>query len=141
MGAVEDRDEARVWPRVAVVVLRPGGKLVVTTPNFRSLGAHVFGEYWRGLEVPRHLFLTPQALRACSEAAGLDIQDLRKTANIASYIWANSSQIKRDAGGLHDEPSIRLRVEGLAFHAAEYGLCWGGRQEGKELVMEATRYH
>lgn len=69
-------------------VLRPGGKLVVVTPNIRSLGAHVFGEHWRGLEVPRHLFLfSTWSLRACAKAAELDIQDLRTTAYLARFIF------------------------------------------------------
>ena len=38
-------------------ILRPGGKLVLLTPNASSLGHRVFGEAWRGLEPPRHLHL------------------------------------------------------------------------------------
>jgi 2-polyprenyl-3-methyl-5-hydroxy-6-metoxy-1,4-benzoquinol methylase len=36
-------------------VLRPGGKVVLFTPNSSSLGHMVFKEEWRGLEPPRHL--------------------------------------------------------------------------------------
>lgn len=36
-------------------ILKPGGRLVVYTPNARSLGSRVFGRCWRGLEPPRHL--------------------------------------------------------------------------------------
>lgn len=123
-------------------VLRPGGKLVVATPNIRSLGAHVFGEYWRGFEVPRHLFLfSTRALRACAKAAELDIQELRTTANLGRYIWAASSLIRR--GDMHqscspEAPGLKLRLEGLAFQASEHGLCgiWGA---GEELVMVATK--
>jgi len=123
-------------------VLRPGGKLVVMTPNIESLGARVFCEYWRGLEVPRHLFLfAPQSLRACTKAAGLNIQHFRTTANIASFIWAASSLIRRDGmlkGGFPETPGLRLWLEGKAFQAVEYGQCWLG-QEGEELVMWATK--
>lgn len=123
-------------------VLRPGGKLVVMTPNIRSLGARIFGEYWRGLEVPRHLFLfAPQTINACAKTAGLTIQDLRTTANMASFIWYASSLIRRDIilqDGSPETPDRRLRVEGMAFLAAEYGLSWR-RQVGEELVIGATR--
>lgn len=36
-------------------VLRPGGQLVVSTPNGTSLGHRLLGRSWRGLEPPRHL--------------------------------------------------------------------------------------
>ena len=36
-------------------VLRPGGKLVLFTPNSLSLGHVLFRDNWRGLEPPRHL--------------------------------------------------------------------------------------
>jgi 2-polyprenyl-3-methyl-5-hydroxy-6-metoxy-1,4-benzoquinol methylase len=123
-------------------VLSSGGKLVVATPNIRSLGAHVFGEYWRGLEVPRHLFLfSPQALQACAEAAELVVSELRSLANSARWIWAVSSVIKSDGmlqGGSPERLNLRLRLEGLAFQAVEHGLCDQG-QKGEVLVMVATK--
>jgi 2-polyprenyl-3-methyl-5-hydroxy-6-metoxy-1,4-benzoquinol methylase len=45
-------------------ILRPGGKLVIVTPNERSLGHKVFKQDWRGLEPPRHLHVfSPLSLR------------------------------------------------------------------------------
>lgn len=38
-------------------ILRPGGKLVVSTPNGSSLGHRIYKKYWRGLEPPRHLHI------------------------------------------------------------------------------------
>src|SRR5436190_15748012 len=38
-------------------LLKPGGKLVVVTPNGVSLAHRHFKEYWRGLETPRHLHI------------------------------------------------------------------------------------
>jgi 2-polyprenyl-3-methyl-5-hydroxy-6-metoxy-1,4-benzoquinol methylase len=37
--------------------LRPGGRLVLSTPNALSDVHRHFGKHWRGLEAPRHLFL------------------------------------------------------------------------------------
>jgi 2-polyprenyl-3-methyl-5-hydroxy-6-metoxy-1,4-benzoquinol methylase len=36
-------------------ILKPGGKLVLFTPNSASLGHRLFRKNWRGLEPPRHL--------------------------------------------------------------------------------------
>jgi SAM-dependent methyltransferase len=33
----------------------PGGKLVVRVPDTNSIESKIFGKYWRGLEVPRHI--------------------------------------------------------------------------------------
>lgn len=38
-------------------ILKPGGVLVVLTPNTASFGHWVYGDNWRGLEPPRHLHL------------------------------------------------------------------------------------
>lgn len=52
-------------------VLTPGGRLVMITPNIASTGHRLFGQDWRGLEVPRHLYLyTPGALAKLARGAG-----------------------------------------------------------------------
>ena len=38
-------------------VLRKGGRLVIITPNINSYGHKIFGQNWRGLDIPRHLYL------------------------------------------------------------------------------------
>ena len=123
-------------------VLKPGGKLVVVTPNINSMGYHVFGEYWRGLEVPRHLTLfSPQALRSCAKSAGMDVQDLRTMAKSAPWMWAASSLIRRNAvlpGGSPEKIGASLRLQGLGFMAREHGL-FGPRWAGEEIVMVAGR--
>jgi 2-polyprenyl-3-methyl-5-hydroxy-6-metoxy-1,4-benzoquinol methylase len=41
--------------------LRPGGVLLLSTPNAQSDVHVVFGKHWRGLEAPRHLILFTQS--------------------------------------------------------------------------------
>jgi len=41
-------------------ILRPGGLLVLAIPNVDGLGAKLFGAYWMGWDLPRHLYLFPQ---------------------------------------------------------------------------------
>jgi 2-polyprenyl-3-methyl-5-hydroxy-6-metoxy-1,4-benzoquinol methylase len=70
-------------------ILKKGGRLVMTTPNIESLGYRMYQEAWRGLEVPRHLFLfSPPTLRACVERSGLQLLELRTTARTARWMWA-----------------------------------------------------
>jgi SAM-dependent methyltransferase len=51
-------------------LLRPGGLLVLVTPNARSLGHRFYLANWRGLEPPRHLhvFTRCSLAAACSQA-------------------------------------------------------------------------
>lgn len=54
-----------------VRILKPGGRLVIFTPNSSSLGHKVFRQDWRGLEPPRHLHLfSVQSLRFLLEESG-----------------------------------------------------------------------
>lgn len=123
-------------------LLKPGSKLIVVTPNIKSLGRRTFDDAWVHWDPPRHLFLfSPEALRTCAERAGLVIQDLRTTARTARWSWAVSSLIRQDdtlAGGLPDTLGLRHQVGGAAFQGVEHGLCWCGKA-GEELMMEAAR--
>ncbi len=38
-------------------ITRPGGYVLIRTPNSNSLGRSLFGEYWFANEIPRHLML------------------------------------------------------------------------------------
>jgi 2-polyprenyl-3-methyl-5-hydroxy-6-metoxy-1,4-benzoquinol methylase len=52
-------------------ILKPGGKLVLCTPNSLSLGHKIFKQHWRGLEPPRHLHIfSTQAIVRLLELSG-----------------------------------------------------------------------
>jgi SAM-dependent methyltransferase len=49
--------------RIIHDILRPGGLLAFGIPNAASLDARVFGRFWAGLDMPRHLHVfAPEAL-------------------------------------------------------------------------------
>ena len=121
-------------------ILRPGGTVVVVTPNLQSLGCRVFKADWRGYEIPRHLVIfSSKALRLCAERAGLTINSLRTTARSARWMWVASKSL-RASNQLSKAEIIariwRLRLEGLIFQAVEHLL---GGQMGEELVLIATK--
>jgi 2-polyprenyl-3-methyl-5-hydroxy-6-metoxy-1,4-benzoquinol methylase len=49
----------------------PGGMIIVEVPNIGGWGGRLFGRYWAGLELPRHLIqFTPETMAAMVERAG-----------------------------------------------------------------------
>jgi 2-polyprenyl-3-methyl-5-hydroxy-6-metoxy-1,4-benzoquinol methylase len=123
-------------------VLKPGGRLVIVTPNIKSMGRRVFGDAWLHWDPPRHLFLfSPQALRACAEAARMNVSEMRTTASSAPSMWAASSLIRQDGqlpGGSPKEMDLMMRMRGLGFLAREHGLS-GSQDAGEEIVMVVER--
>jgi SAM-dependent methyltransferase len=82
----------RVMARV-VEWLKPGGIFYVLVPNVNSAEARLFGSYWHGLELPRHLFhYSPASLKFLAESAGLREVSLETRRNPAvgtslRYVW------------------------------------------------------
>lgn len=59
-------------------LLKPGGRLVVTTPNVESLGKVLFEEHWRGWEPPRHLHLySVDSLKALAALASFSVEEIK----------------------------------------------------------------
>lgn len=122
-------------------ILKKSGRLVVAVPNIESLGHRLYREAWRGLEVPRHLFLfSSSTLRACVERSGLRVLELRTTARSAGWMRIASRFIRRNGvlpGGSPQKIGLGLQLEGLAFQVLEYGLC-SIKDVGEEVVLIAT---
>jgi len=82
----------RVMARVSEW-LKPGGVFYVLVPNVDSAEKRVFGSYWHGLELPRHLFhYSPASLKFLAESAGLRQVSLETRRNPAvgtslRYVW------------------------------------------------------
>lgn len=115
-------------------VLRPGGQLVLATPNAASLGHRRFGRNWRGLEPPRHLQVyTAAALRRAAEAAGLAVVSLESRALGAAFASAESRRIAGEAAArLGDAASHAFAREEAAALAS--GDAWAG----EELLLVAA---
>jgi len=58
--------------------LRPDGRLLVMTPNIRSLLARVSGARWVSLKVPEHVrYYSPRGIRLLLAAAGFEVLAVR----------------------------------------------------------------
>ena len=104
--------------------LKPGGIFFVQVPNIDSAEARVFGTYWHGLELPRHLFhYSPESLRFLAESTGLLQVSLESRRNPAvgtslRYIWDDIFRL------------VRIRRTPVAYRG-QASLPW---RAGRKLV-------
>jgi len=109
----------RVMARVSEW-LKPGGIFYVLVPNIDSAEGRVFGSYWHGLELPRHLFhYSPASLKFLANAAGLTEVSLETRRNPAvgtslRYVWDDLFR----AVGMHPTPVAYRPEAGLPWRAA-----------------------
>ena len=55
-------------------LLKPAGLLVMSTPDLSALDARLFGDYWAGLDIPRHLCLfDPVMMSRLLEQGGFEL--------------------------------------------------------------------
>ncbi|MEK7467575.1 MAG: class I SAM-dependent methyltransferase [Planctomycetota bacterium] len=135
---IEHVPDPAAFLREAAARLAPGGKLVVVTPNLRSLGRRRFGAAWVHWDPPRHfMLLTRASLRIFAETAGLRVLELRTTGRAARLAWAQSRAIERE--GRTGVEGIGPRWKGLAFQAWEQGRRWIGADSGEELILRAEK--
>jgi SAM-dependent methyltransferase len=118
-------------------VLKPGGRLVVATPNVDSMGHRQFEASWRGLEPPRHYYLFSMAtLREFVSRCGITISLLRTSSRSASWIWAVSAAQKNDEAA---RTAWKIKLQGLAFRRREEAARRISEGVGEELILVGVR--
>ena len=119
--------------------LRPGGRLLVFTPNSESWGHALFGRSWYPLEPPRHLhvFRADNLIR-CAERAGLQVRRMRTTGRL-HLIFDASRGIRKTGRYAFDDPAIQASVLERIFRVVENLLVRVGPNLGEELVMDCTK--
>jgi SAM-dependent methyltransferase len=99
--------------------LKPGGIFYVLVPNIECAEARVFGTYWHGLELPRHLFhYSPASLEFLAKTAGLQVVSLEARQNPAvgtsiRYVGDDIFRavgVRRTAVAYRKEPSLPWRA-------------------------------
>lgn len=131
-------------------VLKPGGRLVVLTPNVESLGHRLLGDSWRGLEPPRHLHIfSSRSLANCIQRAGLQPVVSRTTTRSARAWWYASRQLvatkplsdtlANSQSATHLSRRLRIGLERFAFQIVEEVSALASRGTGEELLSVMTK--
>ncbi len=123
-------------------LLRAGGRLLLTTPNARSLGLRIFGASWRGLEPPRHFnVFSPDSLRQALERTGFQVQRMSTDVRLARGIWYLSYLARKGGVALESRrgPGRRfLKFAGYVFQLVEALAVKLGPSLGEEIFCAAS---
>lgn len=77
-------------------ILKPGGQLVLLTPNTLSWGHRHFGADWRGLEPPRHIQLfNNRNIHQLLQLAGYEQRIVQTLSSGAHYILSMSAALQQ----------------------------------------------
>lgn len=103
-------DCIRIWhvfehltnPHVALekmeTLLTQDGEILMAVPNAMSFACIIFGRYWYGLDVPRHVIhYSPRALKILCEQHGFRITEIRY-ASCGSFVASVSNFLRREFG-------------------------------------------
>jgi 2-polyprenyl-3-methyl-5-hydroxy-6-metoxy-1,4-benzoquinol methylase len=121
-------------------LLRPGGKIVIKTPNSASFGHHRYGRDWRGLEPPRHLqIFTRPSLIACAAKAGLRTAACFTTCAEAEWILI-ASHFLRSKGeyrfqNLSGGDLLKWLLLAPVLAVRAWIAWWLDRDSGEELCI------
>ncbi len=102
---IEHLDDPWIFLRTAADRLKPGGVLVLATPNPEALQFKLFGRFWFHLDAPRHLQLIPAKLLT-KLGASLGLREVLLTSEDADAHRHNEA-------GWHQSVDNLLRVHRL----------------------------
>jgi 2-polyprenyl-3-methyl-5-hydroxy-6-metoxy-1,4-benzoquinol methylase len=129
-------------------ILRPGGLVVMGTPNVDALDAHVFGRYWALWEAPRHFnVFSPETLGRVLRQEGFDAVTSESivgtwfgTITSLQYIWEERRGTQLEPG-FGDRPywDTKLPMQALRALALPYNWLTDRLGAGSTMVVCADR--
>ncbi len=111
-------------------LLKPGGCLVIETPNFSSLGWALFGTKWYATGIPYHLMLFSSGnLALLARQHGLD--PLRQDVETSQKLFLNSLDILFERKG---RPSRKIKWRRFLARL----FVWVAQRQGRGDIIHST---
>ena len=121
-------------------VLRPGGRLVLSTPNTLSVAHRLYGRSWRGLEPPRHLHIfSPAALENVARRCGLQVVKLVTLSAESAGIYRASDVIMETQDGQRAAAASASIVRSWLMRYREYRETLRDPHAGQDIFLIATK--
>jgi 2-polyprenyl-3-methyl-5-hydroxy-6-metoxy-1,4-benzoquinol methylase len=135
---IEHVHDPRAVLAEALRILKPGGRLVVATPNADGLAHRIFGSSWLPLDPPRHLHVfTPRAIARLARDAGFARAEVRTMLCDPYGVVAGSIDIRRT--GRHDMSLPIGRGGKIAGRIVQLAEALLGSTHGDELMLVAFK--
>jgi 2-polyprenyl-3-methyl-5-hydroxy-6-metoxy-1,4-benzoquinol methylase len=117
-------------------LLKPGGQLMIATPNYDAIGRNHFGSDWRGLEIPRHLVIfTEKSLWLAMKQSGFEVVRPKRPNLNALNMFRMSAKLCRQRTGKPGPSGLKLKW--LAMKADQAVKADPSRTE--ELILLGTK--
>ena len=122
-------------------ILKPGGRMILATPNHESWGHSRYRENWRGLEPPRHLFVFNRtSLLRLLHQAGFSKIYMRSSIRNAGWMMIASQSIQNKGGyAISFNEPFHVRLLARCLQLLEWAIVQFHPFTGEELVVIAEK--
>lgn len=120
-------------------LMTQNGRLMIRTPNYDSITRRSFGQYWRGLEAPRHLCIfNSDALQRALRMAGFRVTKITTTPGATPYSVRSSVRFRNTKTGRR-ESEVKIGLLVKYYDALARVGRWTRELLGDELHIEALK--
>lgn len=131
-------------------ILKPGGRLIVQVPNADSWQFLILGEYWNGVDIPRHLLhFRAKDLQSLLENCGFELVRTKhfswrdNPAGLATSLAPGLDPMGRRIRGVQEGARMRLFKDclyfGLVMASWPFALLEAACRQGSTIMMEARK--